>query len=110
MAECLPTRLKEVNARRLGQLRSAVPERVAQAGDPGDARNSRRFAFQLAEQARGRDHDPRDESGHAAKQQDLFQDSDHRSLHNVDVLVMPETSASCRSARRKAGRVISLFF
>jgi len=71
------------------------------------ARNSRRFAFQLAEQARGRDHDPRDESGHAGKQQDFFQDSDHRSLHNVDVLVMSETSASCRSARRKAGRVIS---
>src|SRR6266849_3646684 len=62
------------------------------------ARNSRRFAFQLAEQARGRDHNPRDERGQAGKQQDFTQDSGHCSLHNVDVLVLSETSAACASA------------
>lgn len=52
------------------------------AKKPGNhgCRVSHRFCARLGEQACSRDHDPRDEYGHAGQQQYLVQNSGHRTL------------------------------
>ena len=71
------------------------------AKKPGNhsCRVSHRFCARLGEQACSRDHDPRDECGHAGHQQYLVQNSGHRTLP----LLRSTTTSRRRWFRRAAG-------